>query len=384
MRWDYPYYEVLGFPAKFIEAERFLCAYDCNGELLREPNGIPVLECICGNIIRGRFDPKFPFFTENGSFWTNCTTDLLSSTTEEDRGAHTRNRCNTEGYESVALIPLRAEYKNIGLLQLNDKRKGMFNLEMIQFFDSIGSSIGIALTRKNAAAKLEKWAHIFEHAEWGIVVCSADGKTLEMMNPAFARMHGYSVEELTGRPIVDVFAPVSRDELPGQIRTAHKKGHNTFESKHIRKDGTIFPVLVDVTTVKDKDENVLYRAVNVKDITEQKKTEEKLRASLTEKETLLNEIHHRVKNNLNVVIGLLNLQSKKMKNPQAVTAFKESVNRIHAMALVHKKLYESENFSLINFKEYIQTMIEDMFQACKMGDQISLNLAIEDVALPWS
>lgn len=133
--------------------------------------------------------------------------------------------------------------------------------------------------RKRIEQQLRMWAHIFEHAEWGVVVGSADGKTLQMMNPAFANMHGYTVDELTGRPIVDVFAPDSRSELPEQIRIAHEKGHYTFESRHIRKDGSTFPVIVDVTAVKDREGDLLYRVVNVQDITERKRAEQALRES---------------------------------------------------------------------------------------------------------
>jgi PAS domain S-box-containing protein len=144
---DYPYYVANGFPAGFIQAERFLCARDAQGAALRDECGRPVLECMCGNIIRGRFDPSKPFFTAGGSFWTNGTTELLASTTEEDRQSGTRNRCNAEGYESVALVPLRAGEEVIGLLQLNDHRKGMFTVERIRFFEGLGSSIGVALHR---------------------------------------------------------------------------------------------------------------------------------------------------------------------------------------------------------------------------------------------
>ena len=105
---DFPYYLTNGFPDEFVEAERFLCECNPAGEVIRDSDGNPVLECMCGNVIRGRTNPALPFFTEGGSFWSNCTTELLASTTEEDRQARTRNRCNGEGYESVALIPLRA------------------------------------------------------------------------------------------------------------------------------------------------------------------------------------------------------------------------------------------------------------------------------------
>ncbi len=133
--------------------------------------------------------------------------------------------------------------------------------------------------RKQAEEKLRKWAHIFEHAEWGIVIGDPVSGILELMNPAFARMHGYTVEELIGTPITDIFAPESRAEVPEYIRLTHQKGHHTFESEHLRKDGTIFPVLIDATAVKDEDGNILYRVVNVQDITERKCAELELRSS---------------------------------------------------------------------------------------------------------
>ena len=147
---DFPYYETAGFSGEFVAAERYLCERGPSGELVQDSAGNPVLECMCGNVIRGRTDPSLPFFTEGGSFWTNSTTELLATTTEEDRQARTRDRCNGEGYESVALIPLRAGEKTIGLLQLNDRRKDQFTPENIAFFEELGSSIGIAVEHKRA------------------------------------------------------------------------------------------------------------------------------------------------------------------------------------------------------------------------------------------
>lgn len=107
-----------------------------------------------------------------------------------------------------------------------------------------------------------------------MVVGDAEGTLLGMVNPAFAEMHGYTVEELTGRPIVDVFAPECRSHVQERVRIAHEKGYDRYETKHIRKDGTIFPVLVDVTTVTDGSGNVRYRIVTVQDITERKQIQE--------------------------------------------------------------------------------------------------------------
>ncbi len=105
---------------------------------------------------------------------------------------------------------------------------------------------------------------------WGVVVLSADGTALELMNPAFARMHGYTEEELSGRPIADVIAPAEREKLPYYTRIIHEKGYHIYESMHIRKDGSVFPVLVDATAVKDDTGKVLYRAVHILDISDQK------------------------------------------------------------------------------------------------------------------
>jgi PAS domain S-box-containing protein len=132
--------------------------------------------------------------------------------------------------------------------------------------------------RQQAEDALRWWAHAFEHLEWGVVI-GGDNNTLAMMNPAFARMHGYTVEELTGRPILEVFAPEVRSVVPDHIAAAHEKGFHTFESIHVRKDGSCFPVRINLTAVKDKVGNILYRAASVFDITGERRSDEALRES---------------------------------------------------------------------------------------------------------
>jgi PAS domain S-box-containing protein len=133
--------------------------------------------------------------------------------------------------------------------------------------------------RKRAEEAARRWAEVFERVQWGVVTGSGDGSKLLMMNPAYAQMHGYTVEELINRPIRDVFAPEYREKLVEQIRTTRERGHFTYESVHIRKDGTVFPVSVESTAIKDDDGNILYLAAHVQDITEQKKIENELRDS---------------------------------------------------------------------------------------------------------
>jgi len=139
---DYPYFSYIGFSDDFVRTENTLCSLYEDGKIKRDSIGNPILECMCGNILQGRFDPNLPFFTENGSFCTNATTKLLASTDEKDRQARTRNRCNGEGYESVGLFPLRHGTMIVGLLQLNDHRENMFSDENIEEYESMANQLG--------------------------------------------------------------------------------------------------------------------------------------------------------------------------------------------------------------------------------------------------
>ncbi len=155
---DFPYFEVNGFPDDFVKAENHLCKHNEAGELILDSKGRPVLECMCGIVLSGRTDPTLPFFTGGGSFWTNSTSELLTSAPKEAFQVPTRNRCNEAGYESVALIPLRSGDEIAGLLQLNDTRKGRFTSEMVHFFEEIGASIGIGLARIRTEQEVENLA----------------------------------------------------------------------------------------------------------------------------------------------------------------------------------------------------------------------------------
>jgi hypothetical protein len=171
---DYPYFVYDGFPETFIQKENSLCAKDKNGKRVPSSDGKGfLLECMCGNIIRGKYDPAFPFFTKGGSFWSNNTSQLLSSTTEEDRQSSTRNYCNSCGYESVALIPIKVRGDRIGLIQLNDMRIGMFNEQLIQYFEMIGDQIGLAVHNSWVYTQLQKAYEEIKILRGIIPICSS-------------------------------------------------------------------------------------------------------------------------------------------------------------------------------------------------------------------
>ena len=153
---DFPYFETRGFPPEFVQLENQLCLRDAQGQIVREAGGNPVLECMCGNVLCGRFNPALPFFTAKGTFWTNCTSELLATTSEADRQARTRNHCHGEGYQSVALIALRHAGETLGLLQFNDRARDRLTPEMIAFLERAADQIAMALAQRRGQAALRE------------------------------------------------------------------------------------------------------------------------------------------------------------------------------------------------------------------------------------
>jgi len=209
---DFPYYNTSGFSDEFVKAEMHLCVKDLDGQLKRDEVGNPVLECMCGNIICGRFDPSKPFFTEFGSFISNCTTELLANTTEEDRQARTRNRCNGEGYESVFLVPLRAGNETFGLLQFNDRRKGSFPPQLVAKVERLAGNVAFALAQRKAEDALKK-AELFLENISDIAYRADNQGNLVWVNPAIERITGHSREDHIGKPFIPLFIEADQASL---------------------------------------------------------------------------------------------------------------------------------------------------------------------------
>jgi two-component sensor histidine kinase len=118
------------------------------------------------------------------------------------------------------------------------------------------------------------------------------------------------------------------------------------------------------------------------DLTDIKNIENNLKASLNEKEILLREIHHRVKNNMQIISSLLNLQTEYVDDEEAVNVLKESQNRVRSMAIIHEKLYQSKDLTHINFVDYIQSLVLNLFYSYDIDNtQIKPILKIEDISL---
>jgi PAS domain S-box-containing protein len=152
---DFPYLAQIGFPQSFLLPENSLIART-HGGVCRDGNGNVSLECTCGLVISGRTDPANPLFTPYGSFWSNDLLPLLDLPPGNDPRLHPRNRCMHQGYASMALVPIRNKDRIIGLIQLSNRRKGFFTLEMIELLEGIASHIGAALMRKRTETELRE------------------------------------------------------------------------------------------------------------------------------------------------------------------------------------------------------------------------------------
>jgi len=138
----FPYAASIGFPERFVVLENELCATDEDGHLLRDEHRMPILACMCGRVLSGQVDSSLPFFTDRGSFFTGSTTELLASIGESrtESLGHSRNRCHTAGYETVALFPIQRDQVTYGLIQCNDPRPGILTPKSIDLMENLASS----------------------------------------------------------------------------------------------------------------------------------------------------------------------------------------------------------------------------------------------------
>lgn len=275
--YDFPYFETTGFSEEFVRAESRLCAIDQKEELVRDSEGNPVLECMCGNVICGRYDPAMPFFTEQGSFWTNRTSDLQAGASEADRQGHTRDRCNGEGYESVALVALRSGGETFGLMQFNDERSDRFTSERISFLERLAYNISNALARKQAEEALseseERYRTLVDNSLTGVVV-HQDGK-LQFVSKQITEWWGYTREELLGASTLDVL--IHPDDR-GRVRelVARRMSDESFREhgqfRVVAKNGDILWVETLGTVIQYRGKPAIL--VNIVDVTDRRQARE--------------------------------------------------------------------------------------------------------------
>ena len=154
-----------------------------------------------------------------------------------------------------------------------------------------------------------------------------------------------------------------------------------FEHQMQFPNGLVFAE-VSLVPVLDEAGACIYVLWSSRDVTARKQTDAQIRAPLAEKETLLREIHHRVKNNLQIIASLLHFHAKRLRAPEDVAAFTELRQRIFAMTLVHERLYQSRDVARVDFAEYVSALVAELRRSIQPRAGIELRVVADDVALP--
>ncbi|HDQ15212.1 MAG TPA: PAS domain S-box protein [Sediminispirochaeta sp.] len=217
-----------------------------------------------------------------------------------------------------------------------------------------------------------------ENAAIGVFqIAEEDGRVI-YANKMAAKKMGYTVEELVGMRVFDFDPSFDMENWTRHRQEVRRSGGRTIESVHRRKDGSEFPVEVTVTNIHYKGQN--YTFFFVIDITARKKAQAELLESLEQKEMLLREVHHRVKNNLSVINGLIHLQLDQIPDDRRLRgALLKTRDRIMVMAMIHNMLYHDQYLSRVRFDNFVQALASRLQAASENAESITLSMDTDPV-----
>jgi PAS domain S-box-containing protein len=237
-------------------------------------------------------------------------------------------------------------------------------------------------SRKSAEERFRK---VVEHAPNGMIMTTSDGR-IEMVNRQTEQIFGYARSELLGRSIELL--------VPRRYQTGHPSLRDSFFAEPgprpmgegrdlygLHKDGTDVPVEIALNPVMTEAGTMVLAAVV--DISDRKQKEQHIQRSLKEKTNLLSEVHHRVKNNLQLIHSLLDLQVLQTEDTSVRDILESSKRRIESMARIHQVLYQSNDFAEVEMSEVLQSLTENIANSFKTDtSQACLSLNVESVLLP--
>ncbi|HET8687519.1 MAG TPA: PAS domain S-box protein, partial [Methanosarcina sp.] len=239
--------------------------------------------------------------------------------------------------------------------------------------------------QKRAEEKLqeseERYRNIVETANEGIL--TTDNKAIiTYVNPKIIDMLGYNLEGLIGRPVYDLVSEEYRPIVKTNLDKRVPRMFESYELKLTRKDGSPLWTLINAKPLFEKDGKFMGVMSMFTDINKRKEAEEALNNIETARKK---EIHHRIKNNLQVISSLLDLQAEKFRNKKHISnsevleAFRESQDRVISMALIHEELYRGEELDKLNFSLYIKELANTLFLTYRLGNtDVSLNMDLEE------
>ncbi len=293
------------------------------------------------------------------------------------------------GIKAVASFPIRYQKQKLGKIIVYYDTPHQFDEEEIQLAKAIASYLSVSITRKQTELALlaseSRFRTLVDNLPGAIYRCYADAQwTVLFLSDYTEMISGYPANTFKSRKgVIPYVFPEDREKFIQIVETALAT-KQTFELEYrlIDVNGNIKWLYEKGQGFWDSFGNLLYLDGALFDISDRKASELKLQQSLQEKEVLLKEIHHRVKNNLQIVFGLLELQSRSINDQHIKVLFEESQNRIHSMALIHEMLYRSSNLSQIDFATYLSDLLHSLAQSYNVDAQsISFYIDVEVFSL---
>ena len=238
------------------------------------------------------------------------------------------------------------------------------------------------LTEAQLRKNEQRYRALFERSNDAVFIMNLDGIYIAV-NQQATDMLGYSTDEIIGMSYKDIVVPLEIDEAQGKLtQLLGRENTPLYERQFRKKNGTIFPVEMNVALVYDDAGHPLHYQGIVRDITQRKETEVQMIASLREKEVMLKEIHHRVKNNLQVISSLLDLQSEHVGDKRVQGLFLETRTRVRSMAFVHEQLYQATDLARIDFVDYIEQLTRYLSQSYRQyAGRVTLQLELSPLLL---
>lgn len=237
--------------------------------------------------------------------------------------------------------------------------------------------------KKKLDERIRKLSTAVEQSPTSIVITDKKG-IVEYVNPRFMEITGYKLEEIVGKNQRILKTDYYTTEQYSELWETIYRGdvwHGKFRNR--KKNGEFYWVYASISPIKNEAGEITHFLAIKEDITELVTVNESLTVSLKEKETLLKEIHHRVKNNLQVISSLLSLQADYIEDAHTRELFDESTHRIKTMALIHERLYQSENLAQIDYSEYITDLTNYLLRTYRSkAGLVQLNLKLDKIYLP--